>query len=61
MNPPIPARPCARCGSLTSETQSVYGVMHAECFKAAQTEGQDFLSGTEACDLSGEGTCDACQ
>ncbi|WP_256735053.1 hypothetical protein [Variovorax sp. dw_954] len=28
---------------------------------AAQEDDQDFLSGSKACDLSGEGTCEACQ
>lgn len=27
----------------------------------AQVQPVDFLAGTKACDLSGEGTCDACQ
>lgn len=27
----------------------------------APQDDQDFLSGVKACDLSGEGTCEACQ
>jgi hypothetical protein len=27
----------------------------------AAQDDQDFLSGVKACDLSGEGTCEACQ
>lgn len=32
--PPIPTKPCVKCGAPTNETQSVYGVMHMECFKS---------------------------
>lgn len=60
MNPPIPTRPCARCGIPTNETHSVHGVMHAECFKAVQPDDQDFLAGSKACDVT-DGTCEACQ
>lgn len=28
---------------------------------ASQSDDQDFLSASKACDLSGEGTCEACQ
>ncbi len=34
-------------------------VVHA--LRAAAPAEDDFLAGTQACDLSGEGTCEACQ
>ena len=33
----------------------------AEQGTQAPQDDQDFLSGVKACDLSGEGTCEACQ
>jgi hypothetical protein len=32
-NPPILAAPCFKCGDVTTETQSVYGVGHLACFR----------------------------
>lgn len=32
-NPPIPTRPCFKCGVPTNETQSIHGVGHYKCFK----------------------------
>lgn len=37
-NPPIPVRPCFRCGKLTDETHSRFGVGHYHCYSAALTE-----------------------
>lgn len=34
--PPIPKKYCVKCGTLTDETQSVYGIMHMECYKSYQ-------------------------
>jgi len=35
MNPPILAKPCFKCGIRTSETQSVFGVGHQQCYDQA--------------------------
>jgi hypothetical protein len=30
--PPIPKMPCFKCGILTNETQSIFGIGHYQCF-----------------------------
>ncbi len=47
--------PSARVPWLASQTD-----MLAEDWEVLPDEA-DFLAGTQACDLSGEGTCEACQ
>ena len=32
MNPPIPTKPCFKCGKLATETQSIFGVGCYKCF-----------------------------
>ena len=32
MNPPIPFCLCFKCGKLTNETQSIFGIGHLACF-----------------------------
>lgn len=63
-NPDIKTHPCiVPFHQLTVEQQAkdfiFRAVVHA--LRATAPAEDDFLAGTQACDLSGEGTCEACQ
>jgi hypothetical protein len=63
-NPDAKTHPCiVPFYQLTTEQQAkdfiFRAVVHA--LRATAPAEDDFLAGTQACDLSGEGTCEACQ
>lgn len=53
---------CERCGVADDYAGSCpNGYNDCPTYKSKPVEEPDFLEGIKACDLSGDGTCEACQ